>query len=147
VVHEDVVALGSQKTVCREQRVGDGLFSCKWGLLVRVCMCAPRYSILTPRARGRDDHVTLPFTPRVAMLSVVSRAAAGVLRGVKQGLTPQKLQNEGAKIVLSLSVNSEYINTTNRHAYLLRKFSFSFGTSWYMATYIQYFRIYIVRKV
>ncbi|GFG35335.1 hypothetical protein Cfor_10325 [Coptotermes formosanus] len=107
VVHEDVVALGSQKTVCREQRVGDGLLSCKWGLLVRVCMCAPRYSILTPRARGRDDHVTLPFTPRVAMLSVVSRAAAGVLRGVKQGLTPQKLQNEGAKIVLSLSVNSK----------------------------------------
>jgi hypothetical protein len=41
------------------------------------------------------------------MLSAVSRAAAGVLRGVKPSLTSQKLQNEGAKIVSALSVNSE----------------------------------------
>jgi hypothetical protein len=66
--------------------------------------------------------VTPPFTSRVAMLSAVSRAAAGVLRGVKPCLTPQKCQNEGAKIVLSLSVNSEYINLTNRYALLLHEF-------------------------
>jgi hypothetical protein len=69
--------------------------------------------------------VTPPFTTRVAMLSAVSRAAAGVLRGVKPCLTPQKCQNEGAKIILSLSVNSEYINLTNRYALLLHKFRYT----------------------
>jgi hypothetical protein len=49
------------------------------------------------------------------MLTIISRAAAGVLRGVKPSLTPQNLQNESAKIVSALSVNSEYINYTKRY--------------------------------
>jgi hypothetical protein len=51
------------------------------------------------------------------MLNVISRAAAGVLRGVKPSLTPQKVQNESAKVVSALSVNSEYINYTIRYVF------------------------------
>jgi len=91
---------------------------------VHVQTCAPYRINVTPCARGRCYHVTLPFTTTVAMLSAVSRAAAGVLRGVKPCLTPQNCQNEGAKIVLSLSVNSEYINLTNRYVFLLPYVSF-----------------------
>jgi len=110
-------------------------------------MCAPCRIYSTPCARGRAYHVTLPFTSRVAMLSAVSRAAAGVLRGVKPCLTPQKCQNEGAKIILSLSVNSEYINLTNRYAFLLQKFRFILRGPWYMATFVLYFLICMLMKL
>ena len=106
------------------------------GVLVLVQTCAPNCINSTPCARGRGDHVILPFTTRVAMLSAVSRAAAGVLRGVKPSLTPQKFQNEGTKIILSLSVNSEYINLTNRYAFLLLKFRFTLSGPWYVATFV-----------
>jgi len=91
--------------------------------------------------------VTLPFTSRFAMLSAVSRAAAGVLRGVKPCLTPQNCQNEGAKIISSLSVNSEYINLTNRYAFLLHTFRFFLGGPWYMATFVLYFLISLLMKL
>jgi hypothetical protein len=81
------------------------------------------------------------------MLSAVSRAAAGVLRGVKPCLTPQKCQNEGAKIILSFSVNSEYINLTNRYAFLLQKFRSTFGGPWYMATFLLYFLLRILMNL
>lgn len=110
-------------------------------------MCAPCRINSTSCARGRGDHVTLPFTCRVAMLSAVSRAAAGVLRGVKPSLTPQKCQNEGAKIISSLSVNSEYINLTNRYAFLLHKFRFTLGRPWYMATFVLFFLICTLMKL
>lgn len=103
----------------RVAQVTDERLSDKQGVCVHVQICAPNRINSTPCARGRGYHVILPFTTRVAMLSAVSRAASGVLRGVKPCLTPQKCQNEGAKIILSLSVNSEYINLTNRYAFLL----------------------------
>jgi hypothetical protein len=46
------------------------------------------------------------------MLNAISKVAAGVLRGAKTSLTPQKVQNESAKIVSALTVNSEYIHYT-----------------------------------
>jgi hypothetical protein len=61
--------------------------------------------------------VTPPFTSLVTMLGAVSRATAAVLRGVKTSLTPQNFQNESAKIVSALSVNSEYINLPNRYVF------------------------------
>jgi hypothetical protein len=51
------------------------------------------------------------------MLNAISRVAAGVLRGAKPTLTPQKVQNESTKIVSALSVNSEYINYTVRYVF------------------------------
>jgi hypothetical protein len=58
------------------------------------------------------------------MLNVISRVAAGVLRGTKPSLTPQKVQNEGAKIVSAFSVNSEFINSQSDTYFLLQKFAF-----------------------
>jgi hypothetical protein len=52
------------------------------------------------------------------MLGAISRAAAGVLRGVKPSLKTQNVQNESAKIVSALSVNSEYKNYTIRYVFL-----------------------------
>ena len=73
--------------------------------------CGLKLCKLRRLIQDREDwwrHVTPPFTSSAIMLSAVTRATAGILRGVKPSLTPQNLQNEGTKIVSALSVNSEY---------------------------------------